>query len=274
MLLQRMEIEYTDKMRYFDSHAHYYDERFSEEHEGGADTLLSEHLGKDVSYIINVGTSPDTCRLAIEQAKRNEGMYVALGIHPSDARFIKDPESALAEIETLILDKANKCVALGEIGLDYHYPDTDKEMQLMYFHRQMRMAEKLSLPVVIHDRDAHSDVMAVIRSYPGVRGVLHSFSGSAEMARDLVALGYMISFSGTVTFKNARRPKEAAAATPIERIMIETDCPYLAPHPLRGTLNHSGNLEYTCRAIAEIKGICEEECAEATEANARRFFGI
>ena len=274
MLLQRMEIEYTDKMRYFDSHAHYYDERFSEEHEGGADTLLSEHLGKDVSYIINVGTAPDTCRLAIEQAKRNEGMYVALGIHPSDARFTKDPESALAEIETLILDKANKCVALGEIGLDYHYPDTDKEMQLMYFHRQMRMAEKLSLPVVIHDRDAHSDVMAVIRSYPGVRGVLHSFSGSAEMAKELVALGYMISFSGTVTFKNARRPKEAAAATPIERIMIETDCPYLAPHPLRGTLNHSGNLEYTCRAIAEIKGICEEECAEATEANARRFFGI
>ena len=138
----------------------------------------------------------------------------------------------------------------------------------------MAMAEELSLPVVIHDRDAHEDVMAVIREFPSVTGVMHSFSGSAEMAKELVKLGYMISFSGTVTFKNARKPKEAAAVVPCDRILIETDAPYLAPHPLRGSLNHSGNLEYTNRAIAEIKGISEEECAAMTEANARRFFGI
>lgn len=261
-------------MKYFDSHAHYYDERFSEEREGGADALISAHLGTDVSYIINVGTAPDTCRLAIEQAKRYKKMYTALGIHPSDARLISDPDAALSELESMLLDKGNKCVALGEIGLDYHYPDTDKEMQAMYFHRQMRLAESLSLPVVIHDRDSHADIMDVIRAYPTVKGVLHSFSGSAEMAKELVRLGYMISFSGTVTFKNARRPKEAALAVPLDRILIETDCPYLAPHPLRGTLNHSGNLEYTCRAVAEIKGISEEECAAVTEENAKRFFGI
>ena len=138
----------------------------------------------------------------------------------------------------------------------------------------MSLARSLGLPVVIHDRDSHEDVMEIIREYPDVKGVFHSFSGSAEMAKELVALGYMISFSGTVTFTNARRPKEAVAAIPLDKILIETDCPYLAPHPLRGTLNHSGNLEYTCRKIAEIKGVSEEECALITEENAKRFFGL
>ena len=261
-------------MKYFDSHSHYYDERFDEEHEGGADAILSEHFSRDVSYVINVGTSPTTCRLAIEQAKKYPNMYVALGIHPSDSRFITDVDSAIEEIKAMILDKSNKCVAYGEIGLDYHYPDTDKEAQKSLFRRQMSLARELALPVVIHDRDSHEDVMEIIREYPDVKGVFHSFSGSAEMAKELVALGYMISFSGTVTFTNARRPKEAAAAIPLDKILIETDCPYLAPHPLRGTLNHSGNLEYTCRKIAEIKGVSEEECALITEENAKRFFSL
>lgn len=261
-------------MKYFDSHAHYYDERFEEEYSGGAEALLSSSNMENVSYIINVGTSPETCRLAIEQAKRHENMYTALGIHPSDARFIDDIEAALSDIEGLIIDKTNKCRALGEIGLDYHYPDTDKEMQLDLFRRQMKMAERLGLPVVIHDRDSHEDVMTVIKEFPNVKGILHSFSGSAEMAKELVKLGYYISFSGTVSFKNARKPKEAAAVVPGDRILIETDAPYLAPHPKRGTLNHSGNLEYTARALAEAKGITEEECARITEENARRIFGL
>ena len=183
-------------------------------------------------------------------------------------------EAALVEIELLITDKNNKCVALGEIGLDYHYPDTDKDMQKSVFRRQMAMAQRLGLPVVIHDREAHADVMEIIREYPEVRGVMHSFSGSAEMTEELVRLGYMISFSGTLTFTNARKPKEAAAVVPHDRLLIETDCPYLAPHPLRGTLNHSANLVYTCRVMADIIGMSEEECAALTEANARRFFGI
>lgn len=261
-------------MKYFDTHAHYYDERFEEEYEGGAEALLSSLGMKNVSFIVNVGTAPDTCRRAIAQAKGRNNMYTALGIHPSDARFIEDTESALAEIRDMIADNESKCVALGEIGLDYHYEETDKEMQIALFREQMAMARELSLPVVIHDRDAHEDVMTVIREFPDVKGVMHSFSGSAEMARELVKLGYMISFSGTVTFKNARKPKEAAAVVPDDRILIETDAPYLAPHPLRGSLNHSGNLEYTNRAIAEIKGITEDECAALTEKNARRFFGI
>lgn len=262
-------------MKYFDSHAHYYDERFSEELDTGADELIGALLRDTVSYIINVGTSPKTSRLAIEQAKKYENMYTAIGIHPGDSQYIEESfEEALADIEALILDKGNKCVALGEIGLDYHYPDTDKGLQMKYFKAQMALAEKLSLPVVIHDRDAHGDVMEVIREFPNVRGVLHSFSGSAEMAEELVKLGYMISFSGTLTFKNARRPREVAVAIPKEKILIETDAPYLAPHPERGTLNHSGKLVHTNAVLAELLALSEEEAASLTEKNAKEFFGL
>ena len=261
-------------MKYFDSHAHYYDERFSEEMTEGVDSLIDTLLCEKVSCIVNIGTSPETSRQAIAQAKKHKNMYTAIGIHPSDTRFLSDMEGELAEIRRLILDKANKCVCLGEIGLDYHYPDTDKEKQMRYFEAQMQMAAELDIPVCIHDREAHADVMEVIRRHPDVRGVLHSFSGSREMAEELVKLGWMISFSGTLTFTNARRPKEVAAALPHESVMIETDCPYLAPHPKRGTLNHSGNLEYTNATLASIWGITPEECASITEANARRFFKI
>ncbi len=262
-------------MRYFDSHAHYYDERFESELDTSAEELIGALLSENVGYIVNVGTSPETCRLAAAQAKKHENMYTALGIHPGDCYYIdKTPEEAVSEIRNMILDKENKCVALGEIGLDYHYPNTDKEKQMRYFELQMRLAEELDIPVVIHDRDSHEDVIGVIRRYPKVKGVLHSFSGSAEMAKELVRLGYMISFSGTLTFKNARRPKEAAAAIPREHIMIETDAPYLSPHPERGQLNHSGKLVYTNAALAEILNISEEECARLTEENAKRFFRL
>ena len=261
-------------MKYFDSHAHYYDERFSEELTMGVDEFVDTLLTENISYIINVSASPETARLVVAQAKKHKNMYTAIGIHPSDTRFIDDMEAALTEIKALILDKENKCVCLGEIGLDYHYPDTDKEKQMRYFEAQMTMAEELNIPVCIHDRESHADVMEVIRRHPKVRGVLHSFSGSAEMAEELVKLGWMISFSGTLTFTNARKPKEAAARLPHDMVMIETDCPYLAPHPKRGTLNHSGNLEYTNAVLASIWGITPEECAEITENNAKRFFGL
>lgn len=261
-------------MKYFDSHAHYYDERFSEELERGVDTLIGTLFSENVSYIINVGTDPTTSRAAAEQAKKYENMYTAIGIHPSDTRFLSDMDAEILDIEKLILDKQNKCVCLGEIGLDYHYPDTDKETQMRYFVAQMALAEKLDIPVCIHDREAHGDVMDVIRRFPKVRGVLHSFSGSAEMALELVKLGWMISFSGTLTFTNAKKPREVAAHIPKEFVMIETDCPYLAPHPLRGTLNHSGNLEYTNAMLASVWGVEPEKCAEITEQNAKRFFKL
>ena len=261
-------------MKYFDSHAHYYDERFSEECVEGVEKLIDTLLSEKVSYIINVGTDPETSRKAINQAKKYSRMYTAVGIHPSDTRFLSDIDSELADIEALILDKSNKCVCLGEIGLDYHYPDTDKEKQMRYFESQMLLAEKLNIPVCIHDRESHGDIMEVIRRHPNVKGVLHSFSGSAEMAEELVKLGWMISFSGTLTFTNAKKPREVAARIPREFVMIETDCPYLAPHPKRGSLNHSGNLEYTNAVLASIWNVTPEESAKITEDNAKRFFGI
>ena len=262
-------------MKYFDSHSHYYDERFAEEYPGGANALLDELFANNVSGVVNVATSPENCRLVAEQARRYDGMYTALGIHPSDATHIDmHPVDAVEFVREMILDKSNKCVALGEIGLDYHYPDTDKKKQCEYFDMQMQLARKLSIPVCIHDRDSHADVLEMLKKYPDVRGVLHSYSGSAEMAKELIKLGYMISFSGVLTFTNAKKSREVAAAIPPEFLMIETDCPYLAPHPNRGKLNHSAYLEYTNRTLAGILNVSEEICAEITEKNARRFFGV
>ena len=261
-------------MKYFDSHAHYYDERFESEINESVDTLIDALLQDSVSYIVNIGTSPMTSRLAIEQAKRHENMYTAIGIHPSDTRFLSDVDSDISEIESLIRDPESKCVCLGEIGLDYHYDDTDKEKQMEYFERRMLLAEKLGLPVSIHDREAHGDVMDVIRRHPDVKGILHSFSGSPEMAEELVRLGYYISFSGTLTFTNAKKPREVAAVLPKDKVLIETDCPYLTPHPHRGKTNHSGYLSYTNAVLAGIWGVSEEECARITEENARRILGI
>jgi len=262
-------------MKYFDSHAHYYDERFKEEYDGSVDELIGALLSSDASYIINVGTSPETSRLAISQAKRHGRMLTALGIHPSDCQKLDTGiDQSLSEIEMLIKDRSNKCVALGEIGLDYHYPDTDEALQKKYFDAQLTLARELDIPVVIHDRDSHQDVVDMIKAHPGVRGVLHSFSGSQEMAREVIRLGFYISFSGTITFKNARKPREVAQIIPHDMALIETDCPYLAPHPKRGTLNHSANLVYTNSALADAFGITEQECARITEENARRLFSI
>ena len=228
----------------------------------------------NVQCIINVGTAPSTCLAAIEQSKRYPRMYTALGIHPTDGQYLSEPEQALEDVENLILDSSSKCVAIGEIGLDYHYPDTDKEKQAFLFEKQMQLAEKLNLPVVIHDRDAHADVFDMILRHPNVRGILHSFSGSPEMAQDLVKRGYYISFSGTLTFTNARKVAECARLLPHDRVLIETDAPYLAPHPLRGTLNDSSNLRYTNEKLAEFWGISAEDCAKITAENAKRIFGL
>ena len=262
-------------MQLFDTHAHYWDTRFAAEY-GAAETeaLLDSLLGGEVPHIVNAATDPASARLAIAQAARHPGMLTALGIHPNDGQNLPDPDAALAEIEALLRDPASRAVALGEIGLDYHYEDTDREKQQALFRAQMRLAERLSLPVVIHDRDAHGDCVSIVREFPNVRGVFHSFSGSAEMARELCSLGYYISFSGTVSFKNAERVRGAAAAVPKERLLIETDCPYLAPHPHRGKLNHSGYLSFTNAALAAAIGLAAEECAALTTENAKRLFGL
>ena len=258
-------------MRYFDSHAHYWDEKFTENGEG----LLEELFASSVCGIVNVGTSPETCRLAVALAARFPKMYTALGVHPTDCRELPtDPTEAVAEIRRMLLDPASRAVAVGEIGLDYHWEPYDKEQQKAYFRAQMTLAEELDLPVVIHDREAHGDCFDLVAEFPRVRGVFHSYSGSAEMARALVARGWYVSFSGTLTFKNASKVREAALAVPQDRVLLETDAPYLAPHPHRGALNHSGYLSYTCATLAELWGVSEEEAAAITERNARQLFRI
>jgi len=183
-------------------------------------------------------------------------------------------EAALRETEELLRDPMSRAVVLGEIGLDYHYPDTDRKKQKELFDAQLSMSVRLGLPIAVHDRDAHGDVMDMLRAHPQAYGVLHSFSGSPEMAEELVRMGYYISFSGTLTFKNARRTIECAQCVPRERILIETDAPYLCPHPHRGELNHSGRLSYTCARLAELLGIREEEAAAFTADNAHRLFRL
>ena len=260
----------------FDSHAHYFDSRF----EGRGDEILQNDVfGKGVSGVINVGTSTKGNLACINQAKKYDKMYVAVGIHPEDMFYCKDTyEKELDTLYELINTKEkrqkNKIVALGEIGLDYHYEGFDKGLQIYCFERQLKMAEELDLPVIIHDRDAHGDCFEAVIKHKNVRGVFHSFSGSAEMAMELVKRGWYISFSGVLTFKNARKTVEAAAAIPLDRILIETDCPYLAPHPYRGQLNHSGLMALTAQRLAEIKGITLDEVKKVTFENTCRLFQI
>ena len=261
----------------FDSHAHYYDSRFDEV-EGGANALLDCLFDGEVGGIVNVGTDLENAHTVIESAARFENMYAAVGIHPSDGQSYRDIPAAMAELRAILGDgesrKKRKIVALGEIGLDYHYPDTDKAHQAAFFEAQLQLAEELDLPVIIHDREAHGDVFDAVCAHPDVRGVFHSYSGSAEMARDLVRRGWYISFSGVVTFKNAPKVREAVAAVPLDRILIETDCPYLAPVPYRGQMNHSGLMRYTAEAIAEVKGIKYDEVLRVTAENARKLLDI
>ena len=191
-------------MKFFDTHAHCDDKRFNEEYEGGTDGVIKDCLNDNISHIINIGTNLENSLASTMLADKYENVYASCGIHPSDV-FYDDPDEAIATIEKLLSHK--KAVALGEIGLDYHYEDVPQDLQMIYFEKQMRLAQKLEIPVIIHDRDAHGDCLEMIKKFPSVKGVFHSFSGSSEMAAELVKLGWYISFSGTVTFKNAKKNK-------------------------------------------------------------------
>jgi TatD DNase family protein len=263
--------------RLFDSHAHYFDARFSsDECPGGVEGLLEGLIATgELGGIINVGTDIPSSRAAIRQAARYPIMYAAAGIHPSDAQRYPDMQAELDKLEDLLQQaKGNKIVALGEIGLDYHYPETNKKIQADYLDAQLAMACAYDIPVVIHDREAHGDCFEAICRYPRVTGVFHSFSGSTEMARDLIRRGFYISFSGTITFKNATKIAAVAALLPHDRVLIETDCPYLAPHPFRGQLNHSGLMKHTAEKLAELWGMDYDAAVAQTAQNAKRLFRI
>ncbi|MBR2335143.1 MAG: TatD family hydrolase [Clostridia bacterium] len=263
----------------FDTHAHYFDRKYGEI--GSADTFLSgEDFWNAVCGVVNVGTRYENSLKAIEQAKKHENMYVAVGIHPSDAQ--NDCKLSIDEeierIRSLVSDeklrKENKIVAIGEIGFDYYWKPVNKELQYEYFERQMMLAEEFDLPVIIHDREAHGDTFDMIKRFPKVKGVLHSCSMSAEMVREMVKLGWYISFSGVLTYKNAANVKEACLATPLDRLLIETDAPYLSPVPHRGKLNNSVYMQSTAAEAAELHKLSFDEMARKTMENAKAFFKI
>lgn len=274
------EIERRSCKGIIDSHAHYFDRRFEVEVEGGAYRLLeNEVFGEGIDAVINVGTDPENSLRCIEQARRFPKMYAAVGIHPKDCQFIDgDVETEVGRIRELLdteeKRRENKIVAIGEIGYDYYWPPVDKERQRAFFEAQLRLAEEFSLPVIIHDRDAHGDSFETVLKYPNVKGVFHCFGGSAEMARELTKRGWYISFAGVITFKNASRVREVAATIPDDRILIETDSPYLTPEPYRRKINYSGYMCYTAAVLAEIRGIEYEKAVEMTAENTRRLFGL
>ncbi len=265
----------------FDTHAHYFDVRFEKEAEGGADAVLRSVFQTGVETILNVSTNCENARSVIAQAARYPGMYAAVGIHPEDCHFLADESAALSQLRTLLgtaqTRARDKIIALGEIGLDYHYASygeiaSDKDKQQRFFEAQLQLASELSLPVIIHDREAHGACLETVFRYPRLKGVFHSYSGSAEMAKALTSRGWYLSFSGTLTFQNANRVREAARAVPRDRLLVETDCPYLAPHPMRGHLNHSGLLPYTLSVLAQLWNCTPEEAALQTSKNAKKLF--
>ena len=254
-------------MRLFDTHAHYDARQFDSDR----DQVLSALPGPGVELVVNPGCDLNSSRKAVELAGSYPFLYAAVGVHPEDCADWSD-----GDVEELrALAAKPKVVAIGEIGLDYYWPENPpRELQKRAFWAQLVLARELDLPVIVHDREAHGDSMDIVREFPGVRGVFHCFSGSAEMARELVKLGWMISFTGVLTYKNARKAVEAVQAVPLDRIMIETDSPYMAPVPHRGMRNQSGYVAHVCERLAELKGITPEECSRVTLENGRRFFCI
>ena len=250
----------------FDTHAHYDAPEFDQDR----DALLASLAAQDVSLVVNPGCDPGSSRAALALAGQYPFLYAAVGWHPENCAPCA---GSLDDIRDLARNP--RTVAIGEIGLDYYWEENPpRDLQRRVFRDQMALAQELGLPVIVHDREAHADALAVVRAFPGVRGVFHCFSGSAEMARELAELGWMISFTGVLTYKNARRALEAAQAVPMDQIMIETDSPYMAPVPVRGRRNHSGNLCHICQRLAEVRGISYEECARITLENGMRFFSI
>ena len=265
-------VKIRGKMKLFDTHAHYDDMRFETEYEGGRHQAIEDQLNDCVGYIVNIGTSVETSKQAISIALKHDNVYATAGIHPTECGSLEEVDKILSEIEDFFLFR--RVVALGEIGLDYHWDTVPRDIQLLYFKKQMELARKLKVPVVIHDREAHGDCLDMIKQFPDVTGIFHSFSGSAEMAKELVSLGWYISFSGTVTYKNAKQPKEACKVVPSDRILIETDAPYLPPVPHRGELNRSSYMRFTAQSIAEERGVSIEEIERITTENAIRVFRL
>ncbi|SNX53872.1 TatD family hydrolase [Thermoanaerobacterium sp. RBIITD] len=249
-----------------DSHAHLEDEKYDDDRDD-----VIRRCKDELTLVINVGSNIETSKKSIELAKSNEFIYAAIGIHPEHSqKEINDIET----IEKLLSQE--KVVAIGEIGLDYYYGDPPVEYQKQCFIEQIRLAKKYNLPIVIHDRDAHGDVLDIVKNEwtSSLRGVFHSYSGSSEMAFQLIEMNFYISLGGPVTFKNAKKALDVASKIPIEKLLIETDSPYLTPVPYRGKRNEPVNVKYVAKKIAEIKNIDYEEVCNITANNSASLFSI
>ena len=286
---------------FIDTHAHYFDRKYAalvaedvSPSEGetltreaallGADTLLSSPNFRTVTRaVINVGTNLVNSQTAVDMAGKYPFMAAAVGIHPEDAQGLPDgtpldPEKELSALRAWVSDparrKADKIVAIGEIGFDYYWQPMDKELQRAFFEGQLQIAAETGLPVIVHDRDAHGDSLETVLKYPTVRGVFHAYGGSAEMAKELTRRGWYIGFGGVATFKNAERVRSVVASVDITKLLLETDCPYMAPVPFRGKINHSGLIPHIAEVIAPLHGLTVEELAEVTSRNAEALFGL
>lgn len=252
----------------FDTHAHYYDEQF----DGDRNEVIRGAYQEGVQYIVNASSDVASSIECISLARTYDFMYAAVGVHPHNVVDINNNIlAAIADFTTY-----DKVVAIGEIGLDYYYDHSPREAQKLWFARQIALARNMKLPVIVHDRDAHEDTLQILRDENAreVGGVLHCFSGSVEMARDVLNLDFYISVGGAVTFKNTRKLLEVVRYVPEDRLLIETDCPYLTPEPFRGRRNHSGYLRYVAEKVAEVRGKSFEEVAGFTTRNAKRLFRI
>ncbi len=250
----------------FDTHAHYDSGAFNADR----GEVLASMPQKGVGLILDPGCDERSSRAALALAEQFPFVYAAVGVHPEDmASMTPDTLTAIRALAA-----HEKCVAIGEVGLDYYWDDTHKAEQKELFAAQLALAQELDLPVIVHDREAHGDCFELVSSFPAARGVFHCFSGSAEMARELLRRGWYLGFDGPVTYKNARKAVEVLGITPPERILVETDSPYMSPVPLRGKRNDSSNLVYIIKKIAEIKDMTPQEIEQITWENGRRLFGI
>ncbi len=251
----------------FDTHAHFDDEQFDKDR----DEVLKSLKDFGVSNIVNIGADIKGSLDSVELAEKYPFVYATVGVHPSETGDLTEKDIDI--IKKLAVHP--KVRAIGEIGLDYHYDDNAApDVQKKWFVRQLEVAKELSMPVVIHDRESKGECLSILKDRGISNGVVHCFSGSAETAKEILKLGMMISFTGVLTFKNAKKAVEACRLIPMDRLMIETDCPYMAPEPHRGKRNFSGYVEFVARKVAEIKGLTYEEVAEITTQNAKRFYGI
>lgn len=254
------------KNKLTDSHAHLDDESFDLDRE----EVINSLYDNDVDTVLNPGADLKTSQNAVKLAEKYPFIYAAVGCHPHDTKFMDD------NTMNLFRDMANnkKVIAIGEIGLDYYYDNSDRETQRKWFREQIRLAKELDLPYIVHDRDAHEDVFKIMKEehYSGTRGILHCYSSSSEMAREFIKLGFYISLGGPVTFKKSKMPKLVAHDVPFERLLIETDSPYLTPEPFRGKRNEPKYVKYVAEEIAAIRNITAEEVAEKTSNNFKQLF--